>query len=351
LTSDKTNKKHWLGNAIKFTLPLVLSFIFLYIAFYDENISKILVILSNASIFWIVILIVVMLFSHYLRALRWKVILHSVKPDASIINIFGAVMVGYGVSCVVPRLGEVSRAVVLGKWEKLSRSSMFGTVILERIIDIIFLGLTVIVSVIIWSEDLYIKFPWLKSTLYLSIILMAGIILFMYFLVRFREKFYGLIIKIIGKFSEKIANKAAYIFDMVTKGFASLKGTKNYIYTFILSALIMIIYALSAYIGFYTLGMENVKPVTYGMAWVLMSISAFGVVIPTPGGIGSYEAISKAALVLLFGFGESISLAYAILTHVISYFLFIFTSLLFFFALNKHHDNLIKVVETKLEEL
>jgi uncharacterized membrane protein YbhN (UPF0104 family) len=99
------------------------------------------------------------------------------------------------------------------------------------------------------------------------------------------------------------------------------------------------------------LGMENIKHVTYAMAWVLMSISAIGVVIPTPGGIGSYEALAKAALVLLFGFGESISLAYAIITHVLSYFLFIFTALLFFFLLNKHHDNLIKVVETELEEL
>jgi len=332
-------------------LPLILSVIFLYIAFYNEDLNKIFAILSNASIFWIFVLLIAMLFSHYLRALRWKVILKSVKQDTSIINIFGAVMVGYGVSCVVPRLGEVSRAVVLGRWEKLSRSSMFGTVILERIIDIIFLGLTVIVSVIIWSEDLYLKFPWLKSTLYITVILIAGVIVFIYFLIRFREKFYKLIIKMLGKFSEKLAHKAAYIFDMMTVGFASLKGTKNYIYTFLLSALIMIVYALSAYIGFYTLGMQNIKPVTYAMAWVLMSISAIGVVIPTPGGIGSYEALSKAALVLLFGFGESISLAYALLTHVISYFLFIFTALIFFFALNKHHDNLIKVVETELEEL
>jgi len=351
LTSDKTKKKNWFIRTARFVLPLILSVIFLYIAFYNEDLNKIFAILSNASIFWIFVLLIAMLFSHYLRALRWKVILKSVKQDTSIINIFGAVMVGYGVSCVVPRLGEVSRAVVLGRWEKLSRSSMFGTVILERIIDIIFLGLTVIVSVIIWSEDLYLKFPWLKSTLYITVILIAGVIVFIYFLIRFREKFYKLIIKMLGKFSEKLAHKAAYIFDMMTVGFASLKGTKNYIYTFLLSALIMIVYALSAYIGFYTLGMQNIKPVTYAMAWVLMSISAIGVVIPTPGGIGSYEALSKAALVLLFGFGESISLAYALLTHVISYFLFIFTALLFFFALNKHHDNLIKVVETELEEL
>ena len=328
-----------------------LSAVFLYIAFYNEDFNRILTILSNASVFWIVILVITMIISHYIRAVRWKVILHSVKPDVSIWNLFGALMVGYGVSCVIPRVGEVSRAVLIGKWEKLSRSSMFGTVILERVIDVIFLGLAVIVSVLIWSEDLYVSFPWLKTTLYITAFLMAFVVLFIYLLVKFREKFYGLIIKILGKISGKIAHKAAYVFDMLTQGFGSLRGFRNYVYTIVLSIVIMMIYALNAYVGFYILGMQNIRHVTYAMAWVLMSISAIGVVIPTPGAIGSYEALSKLALVLLFGFGESISLAYAIITHLVSYFLFIFSGLLSFFLLNRYHDNLIKVVETKLEEL
>ncbi len=328
-----------------------LSAVFLYIAFYNEDFNRILTILSNASVFWIVILVITMIISHYIRAVRWKVILHSVKPDVSIWNLFGALMVGYGVSCVIPRVGEVSRAVLIGKWEKLSRSSMFGTVILERVIDVIFLGLTVIVSVLIWSEDLYVSFPWLKTALYLTVFLMAFVVLFIYLLVKFRDKFYGLIIKILGRISGNMAHKAAYVFDMLTQGFGSLRGLKNYVLTIILSIVIMMIYALNAYVGFYILGMQNIRHVTYAMAWVLMSISAIGVVIPTPGAIGSYEALSKAALVLLFGFGESISLAYAIITHLVSYFLFIFSGLLSFFLLNRYHDNLIKVVETKLEEL
>ena len=228
---------------------------------------------------------------------------------------------------------------------------MFGTVILERIIDVIFLGLAILISVLIWSEKLYVSFPWLKSTIYITLFIIAVVIAFVYLLVRFKERFYGLIIKVIGRFSKTFAHKAAYIFDMLTQGFASLKGVKNYFYTFGLSVLIMMVYALNAYIGFLTLGMQNIQHVSYSMAWVLMSISAIGVVIPTPGAIGSYEALTKAALVLLFGFGESISLAYAILTHVLSYFLFIFTALFFFFVLNKQHENLFKVMKTDLEEL
>ena len=82
-----------------------------------------------------------------------------------------------------------------------------------------------------------------------------------------------------------------------------------------------------------------------------MSISAIGVVIPTPGGTGSYHALAKSTLVLLFGFSEIISLAYAFLTHIITYFFYIFSALIIFFVLNKQHDKLLKVVETEIEEL
>ncbi|MHB1686494.1 MAG: lysylphosphatidylglycerol synthase transmembrane domain-containing protein [Ignavibacteriaceae bacterium] len=353
MTSDNRQKKFRLRNAFKYLLSLLLAAVFLYIAFRGVDVSKVFQTVSNASIFWIVVFAVSVMLSHLLRAVRWKIIISSVKKDASLKKLFGSMMVGYGVSCVIPRLGEVTRAVLIGKWENLSRTSMFGTVILERIIDVIFLGLAVLISIIIWSDNIYSNFPWLKSALYITAFLVALAFIFLFLVIKYKEKFYNILIKIIGRFSAKYAHKSAYIFEMLIQGFLSLKGVKNYFLTIALSILIMLNYALSSYIGFYTLGMQNQLGinVTFGMAWVLMSISAIGVVIPTPGGVGSYEALSKATLVLLFGFGESISLAYAILTHIISYILFIFTALLSFFILNKQHENLFKVIETDLEEL
>lgn len=351
MTSDKFKIREHIKGIVNFTLSILLSVFFLYIAFHNVNFDDVMSIVSNASIFWIFVFIFVIMSSHFVRAIRWKIILRSVKKDTAIKNLFGALMVGYGVNCVIPRLGEVSRAVLLGKWEHLSRSSMFGTVIVERVIDMIFLGLAVLVSLIIWTEDISVKFPWLKSTLYITAAVMVVVIVFLYLTIRYKEKFYGIIVRLLSRFSEKLAHKVGYIFQMLAEGFASLKGTKNYMLTIFLSVVIMLLYGLSSYIGFYTVGMEHIKPVTYAMAWVLMSISAIGVVIPTPGATGSYHTLAKSTLVLLFGFGEAVSLAYAFLTHIVSYFLFILTSLIFFFILNKQHDNLIKVVETDLDEL
>lgn len=355
LTSDK---KHHYKQIAGIAFSVLLALLFLYIAFRGVDFSKVMSILSGASWIWIIVLSISLLTAHYLRALRWKVILHSVKPDTSVVNLFGSLMVGYGVNCVIPRLGEVSRAVLLGRWENISKTSLIGTVIVERVIDMLGLGLALLASVFIYSGNLYESFPWLKSTLYITAFMMFFLILTLVLIVRMKERFYNIIVKLAGKVSDKLAKKLAYIFEMLVLGFSSLKGTRNYLLTLGLSLLIIFGYGLNSYIGFYTLGMQNILPVSYGMAWIMMSISSIGVVIPTPGATGSYHTLAKSVLVLLFGFGEAISLAYAVITHIVSYVLFIVSALVLFFWLNNKYAKrignkvgLISFIETNMEQI
>ena len=349
MISDNTKKIPALRGFFNFLISIGLAVLFLYLAFRGVDFSKVMEQVSDASLFWMLIFVATVLLGHYIRAIRWKIILHSVKPDAKMKNLFGALMIGYGVNCVTPKLGEVTRAIMLGRYEKLSKSSMFGTVIVERVIDIIALGLSVLVSAFLWSSSLYETFPWLESALYLSAALMVIILLVIFLSVKLKERFYGVFIKLVSMLSQKIADRLAYIFDMLIQGFTSLKGTKNYILTVIVTIILLSVYALGSYLGFYMLGMQSVKHVTYSMAWIIMSISAIGVVIPTPGATGSYHALAISTLVLLFGFGETISAAYAFLTHIISYFLFIIIALIMFFLLNKQHASLLNIFKTNSE--
>lgn len=350
MTSD--NKNSFLSKRFfSLTFSLTLTIVFLYIAFHDVNITDVLEVVSRASVFWIIILIISSLLSHYVRAYRWKIILSSVKQDTAMKNLFGSLMVGYAVNCVVPRLGEVARAVLIGRWENLSRSSMFGAIILERIIDVIFLCLAILISALIWSEDLYFKLPWLKTSLYFSLLGIFLLTAFLFLIVKLKEKFYSIIIRLISRISENWSHKTAHIFEMLIEGFKSLKGTKNYVLTFFLSLIIMSLYAFSAYVGFFTLGMNSIKPVSYQMAWIIMTISGIGVIIPTPNGTGSYHTLVKTALVMLFGFSEVISLSYAFLTHFVAYVLLVFAGIISFLILNKKHENLLKLVRTEVEEL
>ena len=350
MTSDNSKKIPALRGFINFLFSIGLAVLFLYLAFSEVNFGEMMELVSQASVIWIIIFAASIMLGHYVRTLRWKYILHSVKPDTKMWNLFGALMIGYGVNCVTPKLGEVTRAIMIGRYENLSRSSMFGTVIVERVIDIISLGSAVLISAFIWSASLYETFPWLEATLYISAIILIVVLFTIYLSVKLKEKFYGYLLKFIGKFSEKFAERLGYIFEMLTQGFTSLKGAKNYALTFITSVILLIIYALGSYIGFFMLGMQSGSNVTFAMGWILMSISAIGTIIPTPGATGSYHALAISTLVLLFGFGETISAAYAFLTHIISYILFIVTALVMFFILNKQHVSILNLFKTNSEE-
>lgn len=339
MTSDN-NKRKQRRKITGVIISFLLTGVFLYIAFYGVNLNELLDTISRVSILWIMISIVTFFFSHILRAIRWKVIIGSVKQDTSILNLFGALMVGYGVNCIIPRLGEVARAVLLGRWEKISKTSMIGTVIVERIIDIMSFAIALLISVYIYSGNLYSSFPWLKTSLYIVTVLMILIILFLFFLRMYKERLSKVFVKFIGKISSKMAGKLGHIFELLLIGLGSLKGFNNFLITILLTVLILLVYALNSYFGFFIVGMENLSSVSFKMAWIVMSISSIGVLIPTPGGTGSYHTIVKAVLVLLFGFSEEISLAYAIMTHIISYVLFIISAVLFFFWLDKRYSRL-----------
>lgn len=337
-----------------FLFPLFLMLLFLYLAFKNMNFDQVFGILKSISIFWLLIYLLVWLLSHIMRAIRWKVIIHSVKKDTSILNLFGATMVGYGVNCVVPRLGELYRGLFLGKWENISRSSMIGTIVVERVIDILILGFSVLVSVFIYSGNLFDELTWLRSTLYIGFIIIFALILFLYFIVKFKEKFYNAILKFVGNFSKNMADALARIFHLLTDGFASLNSRKNFLSVIFLSIIIMLLYGLTAYIGFYVLHMDTIQNVDFSMAWIVMTISAFGVIIPTPGATGSYHLIVISVLVSIFNFSSEISGAYALLTHATTYVLFIISTIILTYYINKRQAqnnlpvaNFITVFKTK----
>lgn len=327
-----------LKKILSYTIPFVLMVLFLYMAFNNVNFQDVINIISHISYFWFVIYILVWFLSHLARAFRWRIIIKSVKEKTNVTNLFGAIMVGYGVNCVVPRLGELYRGLFLGKWENISRSSMVGTIVLERVIDILVLGFSVLISVAIFPGNLYQEITWLRSTIYIGFVLIFALIIFLYLVVRFKENFYNAILKFIGKFSNKLADGLARAFHLLTDGFASLKGTKNFTLVVLLSVIIMLLYGLTAYVGFYILHMENIKEVSYAMAWIVMTISAFGVIIPTPGATGSYHLIVIFVLVNIFNFNNDISGAYALITHTTTYVLFILSTIGLTYIINKRQE-------------
>jgi uncharacterized protein (TIRG00374 family) len=321
-------------------ISLIITAFFLFLAFKNVDLVAAFKLMENVSLGWLFVFILLFLFTNLVRAYRWKLILKNVKEDVKLVNLFATMMIGYGVNSIIPRLGEIYRAFFLGKWEGLSRTSMFGTVIIERLIDVIVLFISVFISVIIYSGDIYEKIPWLKTTLVLGGLISGAMLFGIIIIVLSGEKSYSPVIKLVDKFSPKFSVKLSEFFNSLIEGFASVKGSKNIFVISLFSIVVMLLYGLNSLVGFYMLGMQNFSDVNYYTAWILMTVSAFGIVIPTPGGIGSYHAIVIFVLTTLFGFPTNISAAYAILTHLISYVGFILLAIVFLFVVNRNQRRL-----------
>lgn len=318
-----------------YLLPVLLTLLFLYFAFRGINLSQSFELIGQTSILWLIVYVIIFLLSHFIRAVRWNVMIKPVKKDASLLNLFGAVMIGYGVNCIIPRMGEIYRGLFLGRWEKISRSTMIGTVVVERIIDVASFALASFLSVYVYSGDLFNEIPWLKFSLMMGFGIIIVITLLLVLFVKFEEKFTSVMLKISGKINPKLSEKISYFSSSLVEGISSVQGSKNVLRIFFLTLTIFFFYALNTYVGFVMLDMESLGPVDWKLAWVFMTISAFGVMIPTPGGTGSYHILSIFVLSQLYPFSYEVSAAYALLTHFISYVVFISSTVILIYVINK----------------
>ena len=164
--------------------------------------------------YWLVIpVFAILIFSHFVRALRWRLLIGSLGYHPSRANTFFAVMIGYLANQAVPRLGEVLKCTVLARYEKVPADKLVGTIILERLIDAICLlivfGITLIIQPGLYSQlvDTFFnsdtaseeKKPWAQIIL-LVIFLLAVIAVITWMIVKKKTvKDVFLIIKNIGK--------------------------------------------------------------------------------------------------------------------------------------------------------
>ncbi|MFA8342021.1 MAG: lysylphosphatidylglycerol synthase transmembrane domain-containing protein [Rhodothermaceae bacterium] len=334
--SDKSISQK-IKSIIGYTLPVLLTIIFLFLAFKDIEFDEFMKHFTNVSWGYLLIFIALFFLSHIVRAYRWKTIISSVKSDVSILSLFGSTMIGYGVNLAVPRLGEIYRPSFLGQWEGISRTAMFGTIIVERVIDVIFLLVSILITVAIYPYDLMTEIPLVKLALTIGSISILGIVITLIFVVKMKEKFYSYITRIVGKVSVRFAEKLEYVFKMLIEGFSTIRSGKVLLLTIFYSAVIMFLYGFNCYVGLYMLNMDLLHDVSLTIGWTVMTISALGIVAPTPGGTGSYHYLSRLSLGL-FGFSENVAVAYAVLTHIISSVLFIISTVFFVNFVNRRKE-------------
>ena len=115
----------------------------------EEDKAHIIESFSEANYWWIGASSVVAIFSHIFRAYRWKYPLESLNIKIDLPNRFAAVMIGYLANLAFPRLGEVSRCAVLARYQKKPFEVLFGTVLAERLVDMLLLIAFIFLAIIL----------------------------------------------------------------------------------------------------------------------------------------------------------------------------------------------------------
>lgn len=263
-----------------------------------EQKQEILNSMGNANYWWIALAIPLGILSHFLRAIRWQMLIETMgyKPRKS--NMFFAVMIGYFANLALPRLGEVSRCSILTKYENVPFQKSFGTVITERALDMMIFLFLFFLNLALQTERLsgYIDekiYKPLQDKLHLSLDLSGAFaILMISFIVIF-----GIIFLVFRKqiTTNSIYLKIKNIISGFVEGMKSLIKVRNIwlfgFYTFSIWAL----YMLMAYIVFFSIPESSRLGLDAGLA--VLVFGSIGMMV-VQGGIGIYPAIVAETLVL-----------------------------------------------------
>jgi glycosyltransferase 2 family protein len=244
---------------------------------------------------WIMVVLGCFTFSNWSRSQRWLMLLQSLGHDVKASNAFWTVNLGYFANLGLPRMGEVVRAATLSRYEKIALEKTMGTIVTDRLVDMVSLLLVVGLAFLLEYDTLYTYLsenigkkdalnngglfanPIVQGVLAFGAILMIAIIIFWKKIMQLAV--FQKIIKIAIGFWE---------------GIKSIKNVKKP-WLFILHSLnVWLMYYLMAYFCFFAF--PPTAALSAIAALMVFTFGAFGVVIPSPGGMGTYHALVVAAL-------------------------------------------------------
>jgi uncharacterized protein (TIRG00374 family) len=300
-------------SALKYLAMLGLGVFLFWLAFRQQNFSYILREIGNIHYPYILIAFVACVISHWSRAVRWNLLIKPMGYKTSDFNSFLAVMIGYLANLALPRMGEISRCVVVNRTNKVPVDKLIGTVIVERIIDMLGLMIILVLTLILEFDKLKIFFvdnlgnKLSGSTA--TLLTATNILITVSFLVM---SIFGVLL-IWRKYKEaalilKIRN---FLVGFV-EGLKSLRHMDK-LWLFIFhSVLIWSMYYFQIYICFFALGAtEHLSAVA---ALSVLVMGSFGMVVPVQGGIGAYHAAVSETL-KLYGLASADALTFAFVAH------------------------------------
>ncbi|HVN59225.1 MAG TPA: lysylphosphatidylglycerol synthase transmembrane domain-containing protein [Bacteroidales bacterium] len=301
---------------LKFLAFLLVGLLILWLAFRRIDFRKLWLGLEEANYIWILFALLFAGIAYASRARRWTLLIHAMGYDPSFGNAFYAMMTGYLANLALPRIGEISRCVALGKKENIPVDRLIGTVVIERAVDIFSLLSIMIVMLFIeggiigpFIED-YIYTPvheelisvfgstwifWLIFFILVTILIYAGY--------RWRNRLRKI------RFFEKLFEAAKGVIHGL-KTITKLHRKWEFI---LHTVLIWFSYAMMTWLVVFAVKATSHLDIADGL--FLLVIGGIAMSAPVQSGLGVFHFIISRALFVVYGISLEDGLVYALLTH------------------------------------
>lgn len=293
----------------KILLPLFIAGALLYWMYRDFDFTEAKrIFLHEMNFWWLLASLIPITLSHVMRGLRWLITLaplgyHPKKGD-SIDSIF----IAYAANVIVPRVGEVSRCAVLGRYDKIPFSKSLGTLVAERLVDM--LVVLIFVCVMLLTQlDVFVSlfaqtgtneasftelFTSPKTYVIIGVVMAVGAILWIWLR---NSAFYAKIKQTIRGFVD---------------GLLSLKTMHQKGLFLLYTIAIWVGYFLEFYIAFFCFPFTAQLSVV--QALVIFAAISLAIVIPTPNGAGPWHFV-VISMMTLYGVSEVDASSFALIVH------------------------------------
>ncbi len=314
---EGTERKKIFKKVLQMVFPLLLGAFILVWVYRDFNFQRVGEVLTGGMDYgWILLSLVFGVFANLFRGWRWKLALEPLGEYPKTSHCVYAIFISYASNLVIPRVGEVTRCGVLSKYDGVSFSQSLGTVVSERMIDTLCVGL-ITGGVLLSQMPVFATFFAETGTnvgRYAEMLTSAHFYLII---------LCGLAILVLGFFL--IRNIALFaklkgILQNIWQGIIALKDIRQIPLYIIYTFGIWVCYFLEFYLAFYAFSFSAHLGLSAGL--VMFVVGTLAVIVPTPNGAGPWH-FAVMTMMMLYGVGKEDAGIFALLVHGIQTFLLI----------------------------
>lgn len=301
---------------LKFIAFFIIGLTLLWLAFRNINFNSLVKGFGEANYFWLILSILFGLFAYISRARRWNLLIFPLGYKPKFKNAFYAMMTGYLANMALPRIGEISKCVALGKKENIPVDQLIGTVMIERTID--FISLLIIMVIMLFVDGSRLG-PFIYDNIYLPIhnkisslfgsawifwvlTFLIGLLI-LYVIYRQRERLNRI------RFFSKIFDAAKGIIHGL-KTVTAIRHKWEFLFH---TLFIWTNYTLMTWVVLFAT--KSTAHLTLGDSVFLLVIGGLAMSAPVQSGLGAFHYIISRGLFVIYGISLEDGLVYAILSH------------------------------------